>query len=62
MLVLCRDVNEAVIVNNNVRVVVVAVRGNRVRLGFEAAADIPIHREEIHELIERGRNPGVATD
>jgi carbon storage regulator len=47
MLVLSRKVGEQVIIGDNIRVTVVAVRGNQIRLGFEAPPDVSIQREEL---------------
>jgi carbon storage regulator len=47
MLVLSRKVGEEIIINDNIRVTVVAVRGNQVRLGFTAPREVPIQREEL---------------
>lgn len=49
MLVLSRKVNESIIINDNIRIVVVEVRGNTVRLGIEAPGDVPIYRTEVLE-------------
>jgi carbon storage regulator len=56
MLVLSRHRNEAVIItigNVQVRVVLVDLRGDKARLGFEAAKEVVIHREEIAARIDR---------
>jgi len=53
MLVLSRLPNEALVINGNIRVVVVDVRGNKVRLAVEAPPEIRVDREEIHKLNER---------
>lgn len=47
MLVLSRSKNESIIINHNIRVCVVEVRGDRVRLGIEAPKDVPVHRDEV---------------
>lgn len=53
MLVLSRKKNESIIVNNNVSIVVVEIRGDVVRLGVEAPKDISVNRREVHERIQR---------
>lgn len=53
MLVLSRQRDEAVIINGNIKVIVVDIRGDKVRLGFEAPKDMPVHREELQKIIER---------
>jgi carbon storage regulator len=48
MLVLSRKPAEAIVINNDIRVTVVAVKGDRVRLGIEAPRDVPVDRSEVH--------------
>jgi carbon storage regulator len=48
MLVLSRRPGEEIIINGNLRVTVVSVKGDRVRLGIEAPASVPVDRAEIH--------------
>jgi carbon storage regulator len=47
MLVLTRKLNESIIINDDVRITVVGIRGNHVRLGIEAPDSVPIFREEL---------------
>lgn len=47
MLVLSRKKNESIIINGNIRITVVAIRGNHVRLGIEAPESIGVFREEL---------------
>jgi carbon storage regulator len=48
MLVLTRKPNETVVIDNAIRVTVVAVKGDRVRLGIEAPPEVPVDRAEVH--------------
>lgn len=48
MLVLTRRINEEIIINGNIRVTVVAVKGERVRIGIDAPPDVSVDREEVH--------------
>ena len=52
MLVLSRKRGERIVIGNGIVVTVVAVHGDRVRLGFDAPAEVPIHREEIQHQLE----------
>lgn len=47
MLVLSRKVNESIVINNDITIHVVEIRGNKVRLGVEAPKDVPVHRQEV---------------
>lgn len=54
MLVLSRKVNEAIIINGNIKVMIVDIRGDKVRLGIDAPRDVVVDREEIYEEKKRG--------
>lgn len=51
MLVLSRKSNESIVINNNITVTVVEIRGDKVRLGIVAPKEIPVHRQEVYEQI-----------
>lgn len=51
MLVLSRKIDESVVIGNNVRITVVAIRGDKVRIGVDAPKEIPVHRREVYEQI-----------
>ncbi|MEX0867593.1 MAG: carbon storage regulator CsrA, partial [Pirellulales bacterium] len=53
MLVLSRQRDESIIIGNNIVVTIVDVRGDKVRLGIDAPAEIPVHRREVYEAILR---------
>jgi carbon storage regulator len=53
MLVLSRKKNESIVINNDITVVVVEIRGDKVRLGVEAPKDVPVHRREVYDAIKR---------
>ena len=53
MLVLSRKLNQAIMIGDDVRIVVVAVDRDTVKLGIEAPRSIPVHRSEVYEEIQR---------
>lgn len=53
MLVLSRKKNESVVINDNITIVVVEIRGDKVRLGIEAPKDVSVHRKEIYDAIHQ---------
>jgi carbon storage regulator len=56
MLVLSRKKNESIVINGNITIVVVEVRGDKVRLGVEAPKEVPVHRKEVYESIKRSED------
>jgi carbon storage regulator len=53
MLVLTRHEGEAIVIAGSIRVTVVAIDGNRVRIGIEAPDDVSVNREEIQKRINK---------
>jgi carbon storage regulator len=51
MLVLSRKVNQSIVINGNITVTVVDIRGDNVRVGIQAPRDVSVHREEILQAI-----------
>lgn len=54
MLILSRMKDESIIIGDNIRVVVVEIRRDKVRLGVEAPREVPVHRREVFDAIHRG--------
>ena len=53
MLVLSRHRDESIMIGDDIVVTIVDIRGDKVRLGIEAPTDIPVHRQEVYEAIQR---------
>ncbi len=53
MLVLSRKKNESIVINDDITIVVVEIRGDKVRLGVEAPKEVPVHRKEVYDAIKR---------
>ncbi len=64
MLVLSRQRDESIIIGDNVQITVVDIRGDKVRLGIEAPAEISVHRKEVFDAIQREnrRAAGLGTE
>lgn len=60
MLVLSRKKNESIVINDTITVVVVDVRGDKVRLGIDAPKEVTVHRQEIYDAIRAAAAAGTA--
>ena len=61
MLVLSRQRDESICIGDNIVVTIVDIRGDKVRLGVEAPSEIPVHRQEVYDAIQReNREAGKA--
>ncbi len=54
MLVLSRKKNESIVINENIVITIIEIRGDKVRLGIQAPRDVSIHRSEVYEAIKNG--------
>lgn len=62
MLVLSRKKNESIVINNDITIVVVEIRGDKVRLGVEAPKEVPVHRREVYDAIKRNEQISKGMD
>jgi carbon storage regulator len=62
MLVLSRKIGESVIIQNNIKITVLEISGNQIKLGFEAPDDVPIYRQEVYERIVSENKSAVEID
>lgn len=62
MLVLSRLRDESIIIGDNIVITVVDIRGDKVRLGIQAPKEIPVHRQEVYEAIQREQQRAAGLD
>lgn len=62
MLVLSRHRDESIMIGDNIVLTIVDIRGDKVRLGIEAPQDIPVHRQEVYEAIQRENRKASQVD
>jgi len=64
MLVLSRHRDESIMIGDTVVITIVDIRGDKVRIGIEAPADIPVHRQEVYDAIRREsqKSQGIQPD
>lgn len=55
MLVLCRKKDEKIIIGDNITLMVIEIREDKVRIGIDAPKDVSVHREEVYKAIQRER-------
>jgi len=61
MLILSRTIGESIVIDGRITVKVVRLEGDNVKLGIEAPADVPVHRQEVYEEIQRNNREALAT-
>ena len=62
VLILTRKVGESVLIGDGIKVSVLAVKGNQVRVGIDAPKDVSVHREEVRARLEEGKAPSTESD
>lgn len=62
MLVLSRQRDESIMIGDDVEITIVDVRGDKVRLGITAPREIPVHRREIYDTIQREKAAAAAEE
>ena len=62
MLVLSRKKDETIIINGNIAITVVEIRGDKVRIGITAPREISVHRQEVHEAIQKANAEKAAQE
>lgn len=59
MLVLSRKIGESVVIDGRIKVKIVRVEGDCIKIGIEAPADVPIHRQEIYDEIQQSNKQAL---
>jgi carbon storage regulator len=62
MLVLSRKIGESVVIDGRITVKIVRVEGEVVKVGIQAPPDVPVHRQEIYNEIQRNNREALTTD
>ncbi|MDD2972744.1 MAG: carbon storage regulator CsrA [Lachnospiraceae bacterium] len=62
MLALSRKKNEALVINNNVEVTVLEIKGEQVKLGITAPKEVPIYRKEVYLQIQEANKASMNTE
>ena len=62
MLVLSRHRDESIIIGDNIVITIVDIRGDKVRLGINAPIEIPVHRQEVYDAIQRENKQAAQDD
>lgn len=62
MLALTRKKGEAIVINNNVEITVLEIRGDQIKLGVAAPKDVPIYRKEVYLQIQEENKAALNAD
>lgn len=62
MLALSRKKNEAIVVNNNVEITILDIKGDQVKLGITAPREVPIYRKEVYVQIQEANKEAMTQD
>ena len=62
MLALSRKKNEALVINNNIEITVLEIKGEQVKLGISAPKEVPVYRKEVYVQIQEANTEAVSTE
>lgn len=62
MLALTRKKNESIVINNNIEITVLEVKGEQVKIGISAPKEIPIYRKEVYEQIQKSNREAASAE
>lgn len=62
MLALSRKKNEAIIINNNIEITILEVKGDQVKIGINAPKEVPVYRKEVYLQIQEANSEAVSAE
>ena len=62
MLALSRKKNEAIVLNNNIEITILEIKGEQVKLGISAPKNIPVYRKEVYVQIQEANTASINTE
>jgi carbon storage regulator len=62
MLALTRKKGEALVINNNIEITVLEIRGDQIKIGISAPKDVPIYRKEVYLQIQQENEATISVD
>lgn len=62
MLALTRKKGEALVINNNIEITVLKIRGDQIKIGISAPKDVPIYRKEVYLQIQQENEAAISAD
>ena len=62
MLALSRKKNEALVINNNIEITVLDIKGDQVKIGITAPKEIPVYRKEVYLQIQKANKESMSMD
>ncbi len=62
MLALTRKKGESLVINNNIEITVLEIRGDQIKIGISAPKDVPIYRKEVHLQIQKENEAALSID
>ena len=62
MLALTRKKGEALVINNNIEITVLEIRGHQIKIGISAPKDVPIYRKEVYLQIQQENEAAISVD
>ena len=62
MLALTRKKGEALVINNNIEITVLEIRGDQIKLGITAPKDVPVYRKEVYLQIKKENQEAISLD